>query len=89
MFSAFYLPLLLILVALIVRGVAFEYRGKRDSARWRHGWDSAIFGGSLIPAVLWGVAFGNMLRGIPLNAAQQLHRELLQPAEPLLAARRA
>ena len=69
MFSAFYLPLLLILVCLIVRGVAFEYRGKRDSARWRHGWDSAIFGGSLIPAVLWGVAFGNVLHGIPLNAA--------------------
>jgi cytochrome bd ubiquinol oxidase subunit II len=69
MFSAFYLPLLLILVCLIFRGVAFEYRGKRDSARWQLGWDSAIFGGSLIPAVLWGVAFGNVLHGIPLNAA--------------------
>ena len=69
MFSAFYLPLLLILVRLIIRGVAFEYRGKRDSARWRAGWDTAIFGGSLIPALLWGVAFGNVLHGIPLNAA--------------------
>ena len=69
MFSAFYLPLLLILVCLIVRGVAFEYRGKRDSARWRAGWDGAIFGGSLLPALLWGVAFGNVLHGIPLNAA--------------------
>src|SRR5215468_12773116 len=46
MFSAFYLPLLLILVALILRGVAFEYRGKRDSATWRRRWDAAIFGGS-------------------------------------------
>ena len=69
MFSAFYLPLLLILVALILRGVAFEYRGKRDSATWRRRWDAAIFGGSLLPAILWGVAFGNVLHGIKLNAA--------------------
>jgi cytochrome d ubiquinol oxidase subunit II len=69
MFSAFYLPLLLVLVALIIRGVAFEYRGKRDHPRWRAGWDAAIFLGSLLPALLWGVAFGNILHGIPLNAA--------------------
>jgi cytochrome bd ubiquinol oxidase subunit II len=69
MFSAFYLPLLLVLVALIIRGVAFEYRGKRDDPRWRLGWDTAIFLGSLLPALLWGVAFGNVLHGIPLNAA--------------------
>lgn len=69
MFSAFYLPLLVILVALIVRGVAFEYRGKRDHPRWRAGWDAAIFLGSGVPALLWGVAFGNVLRGIPVNAA--------------------
>jgi cytochrome bd ubiquinol oxidase subunit II len=69
MFSAFYLPLLLILVALIIRGVAFEYRGKRGSAAWRRSWDTAIFVGSLLPAILWGVAFGNVLHGIPLNAA--------------------
>jgi cytochrome bd ubiquinol oxidase subunit II len=68
MFSAFYLPLLLVLVALIIRGVAFEYRGKRDNSNWRRGWDAAIFLGSLLPAILWGVAFGNVLRGIPLNA---------------------
>lgn len=57
------------LVCLILRGVAFEFRGKRDSARWRLRWDTAIFGGSLLPALLWGVAFGNVLHGIPLNAA--------------------
>ena len=68
MFSAFYLPLLLVLVALIIRGVAFEYRGKRDNSNWRRGWDAALFLGSLLPAILWGVAFGNVLRGIPLNA---------------------
>ena len=69
MFSAFYLPLLLVLVALIIRGVAFEYRGKRDNSNWRRSWDTAIFLGSLLPAILWGVAFGNVLHGIPLNAA--------------------
>jgi cytochrome d ubiquinol oxidase subunit II len=70
MFSAFYLPLLIILVALIIRGLAFEYRGKRDSDQWRRGWDTAIFLGSVVPALLWGVAFGNIVRGIPLNSAE-------------------
>jgi cytochrome bd ubiquinol oxidase subunit II len=69
MFSALYLPLLIVLVALIIRGVGFEFRGKRESARWRAGWDAALFLGSLVPAILWGVAFANVLRGIPLNAA--------------------
>jgi cytochrome bd ubiquinol oxidase subunit II len=68
LFSGFYLPLLLILVALIVRGVAFEYRGKRDSVRWRRRWDACIVVGSLVPALLWGVAFGNIVRGVPLDA---------------------
>jgi cytochrome d ubiquinol oxidase subunit II len=71
LFSGFFLPLLLILVALIVRGLAFEYRGKRDSVRWKRGWDLAIFWGSLIPAVLWGVAFANILRGVPLDASHE------------------
>ncbi|MEV4624239.1 cytochrome d ubiquinol oxidase subunit II [Asanoa sp. NPDC049573] len=68
LFSGFYLPLLLVLVSLIVRGVAFEFRGKRDEARWRRGWDAAIVLGSLLPAVLWGVAFGNIIRGVQLSA---------------------
>src|ERR1700754_1213982 len=57
LFSGFYLPLLLILVALIVRGVAFEYRGKLDHGPWRRRWDVAIIAGSFVPSVLWGVAF--------------------------------
>ena len=69
MFSAFYLPLLLILVALIIRGVSFEYRGKRDSVGWKAGWDACIVAGSLLAALLWGVAFANIVRGIPLDAA--------------------
>ncbi|GAA0709234.1 cytochrome d ubiquinol oxidase subunit II [Dactylosporangium roseum] len=68
LFSGFYLPLLLILVALIVRGLAFEYRGKVDSPRWRQRWDLCIIVGSLVPAVLWGVAFGNIVRGVPISA---------------------
>ena len=68
LFSGFYLPLLLILVALIIRGVAFEYRGKQDSAQWRSRWDLAIFIGSLVPAILWGVAFANIVRGVPIDA---------------------
>jgi cytochrome d ubiquinol oxidase subunit II len=68
LFSGFFLPLLIILVALIVRGLAFEYRGKRPEASWKKRWDLAIFWGSLIPAILWGVAFGNILRGVPIDA---------------------
>jgi cytochrome d ubiquinol oxidase subunit II len=68
LFSGFYLPLLLILLALIARGVAFEYRHKRPEASWKRRWDTAIFVGSVVPAVLWGVAFANILRGVPLDA---------------------
>jgi cytochrome d ubiquinol oxidase subunit II len=68
LFSGFYLPLLLILVALIVRGVAFEYRGKVDDEAWRRRWDVAIVVGSAVPALLWGVAFANIVRGVPIDA---------------------
>src|SRR3989440_2169903 len=71
LFSGFYLPLLLILLALIGRGVAFEYRGKVDSDRWRRAWDRAIVIGSVTPAILWGVAFGNIVRGVRLSADHQ------------------
>jgi len=70
LFSGFYLALFLILLALIFRGVAFEYRGKIDSVRWRRRWDLAIAVGSWVPAVLWGVAFANIVRGVPINAEQ-------------------
>lgn len=71
LFSGFYLPLLLILVALIVRGLAFEYRAKRDDATWRARWDQAIFFGSLLPAFLWGVAFANIVHGVPIGADKE------------------
>jgi cytochrome bd ubiquinol oxidase subunit II len=68
LFSGFYLPLFLILVGLIVRGVALEYRGKRDDPVWRGRMDLMIMIGSLLPALLWGIAFGNIVRGVPLDA---------------------
>lgn len=68
MFSGFYLALVLMLLALIVRGVAFEFRSKDKHPRWRATWDWAICIGSAVPALLWGVALGNLLRGVPIDA---------------------
>jgi cytochrome d ubiquinol oxidase subunit II len=67
LFSGFYLPLLLILLALIVRGVAFEYRAKGHGEQWKNRWDAAIVVGSFVPALLWGVAFANIIRGVPID----------------------
>lgn len=69
LFSGFYLPLLVILVCLIVRGVAFEYRAKRPEEAWQRRWETAIFWTSLIPAVLWGVAFANIVHGVKIDKA--------------------
>jgi cytochrome d ubiquinol oxidase subunit II len=67
LFSGFYLPMLLILLALIVRGVAFEYRHQRPGAAWAGWWDRAVIVGSFVPAFLWGVAFANLVRGVPID----------------------
>ncbi|MFD1810606.1 cytochrome d ubiquinol oxidase subunit II [Rhodococcus gannanensis] len=72
LFSGFYLPLLLILVALIVRVCAIEYRGKIDDATWRSRWDWGIILGSWVPAVLWGVAFANIVRGVAIDENRQV-----------------
>lgn len=69
MFSGFYVALLLVLLALIARGVAFEFRSKDQHPRWRSLWDWCIFIGSLIPALLFGVAFANLVRGVPIDAS--------------------
>ncbi len=71
MFSGFYLALFLLLLALIGRGVAFEFRSKDKNPRWRSLWDWLIFIGSLVPALLLGVAFGNLVRGVPIDAEMQ------------------
>lgn len=67
MFSSFYLALFLMLLALIGRGVAFEFRSKDESPVWRNTWDWLIFFGSVVPAFLWGVAVTNLLQGIRIN----------------------
>src|SRR3982074_106188 len=76
LFSGFYVPLFLILVALIFRAVAFENRGRRQDAGgrgggWRRWWARAIFAGSVVPALLWGVAFANLVNGVPVNAQHE------------------
>ncbi len=71
LFSGFYLPLLLILVTLILRGVAFEFRSKDENPIWRNAWDWAIFIGSFVPSFLWGVAFSNIVKGVPIDQNMQ------------------
>lgn len=82
LFSGFYLPLLLILIALILRGVALEYRDKRPETQWRTRWDNAILAGSVIPAALWGVAFANIVAGVPLDADHEYTGTLLTLLNP-------
>jgi cytochrome bd ubiquinol oxidase subunit II len=66
-FSGFYLALMLLLAALIFRAVSFEFRNKIDSSHWRRAWDWAFGLGSLLPALLFGVAIGNILHGVPID----------------------
>ncbi len=67
MFSGFYLALVIMLLALIVRGVSFEFRSKDKHPKWRNTWDWMLFIGSFIPALLWGVAMANLIRGVPID----------------------
>lgn len=82
LFSGFYLPLFLILIALILRIIGIEFRGKRPEASWRRRWDAAIFFGSVVPAVLWGVAFANMVRGVPIDRDFEFVGSLLDLLNP-------
>ncbi len=66
-FSGFYLAMFVILAALILRPVGFKYRSKRDSATWRNAWDWALFVGGAVPALIFGVAMGNVLQGVPFH----------------------
>ena len=67
MFSGFYVALFLMLLALIVRAVAFEFRSRDERPAWRSFWDWMIFAGSFLPALLWGVAIGNLMEGVPID----------------------
>jgi cytochrome d ubiquinol oxidase subunit II len=82
LFSGFYLPLLLILLGLIVRGLAFEYRHQRPEAEWAAWWDRALFIGSVLPAILWGVAFANIVRGVPIDADKDFTGNLFTLLNP-------
>jgi cytochrome bd ubiquinol oxidase subunit II len=66
-FSGFYLAMLLLLCSLILRPVGFKFRSKLEGARWRSVWDAALFIGGLVPALVFGVAFGNVLQGVPFR----------------------
>lgn len=67
LFSGFYLALFVILLGLIARGVAFEFRSKDDNPTWRKTWDYALFIGSLLSGILWGVAIANIVHGVPID----------------------
>jgi cytochrome d ubiquinol oxidase subunit II len=82
MFSGFYLALVLLLGALMARGTSFEYRGKRDSATWRRTWSALMIIGSVLAPFVIGIALGDLLHGLPINAGHQYTGSfwtLLQP----------
>jgi len=82
MFSALYTPLLLLLFALIIRAVALEFRSKVESEGWRKLWDVCHFLGSFVPALLLGVAFANIFKGIPIDGEGIFHGNLLTLLNP-------
>jgi cytochrome d ubiquinol oxidase subunit II len=82
LFSGFYIPLIIMLLGLIIRGVAFEFRGKREDQAWRNRWDLALFIGSLVPALLWGVTIANMMRGFAIEADMNYYGGLLPLLNP-------
>lgn len=82
MFSGFYLPTLAILLSLIIRGVAFEYRHKRDDARWQRNWERCIMIGSAVPAVLWGLIFANLVQGVPVGSDKNFTGDLTSLISP-------
>ncbi|MFD0868509.1 cytochrome d ubiquinol oxidase subunit II [Paenibacillus residui] len=73
LFSGFYMPLVVVLLALIGRGVAFEFRGKVDGVRWKKTWDLVIFLGSLLPPFLFGVVFASLLKGLPIDQNMEMN----------------
>jgi len=82
LFSGFYLALFLILVALILRGIGIEYRNKRGDLAWRGRMDILIAVGSFLPALLWGVAFANIVAGVPIDADKEFQGSLLTLLNP-------
>lgn len=82
MFSGFYIPLVFMLLALILRGVAFEFRGKVNNEKWRNLWDWALFIGSALPPILWGVVLANFMTGMPIDENKEMVGGFLQFLHP-------
>ncbi|MFW5707654.1 MAG: cytochrome d ubiquinol oxidase subunit II [Bacteroidota bacterium] len=82
LFSGFYIPLFFLLLALILRAVGFEFRSKMKERWWRKTFDQFIFWGSLIPALLWGVAFTNIVQGVPIGPDKNFTGNLLHILNP-------
>lgn len=82
LFSGFYVALIFMLIGLIVRGVSFEFRSKRENPKWRETWDWAIYYGSLLPALLWGVAVANLMRGVAIEADLNYYGGLIPLLNP-------
>ncbi len=81
-FSGFYIALIIMLLGLIIRGVAFEFRSKRENQAWRSHWDRSLFIGSLIPAFLWGVTVANLMRGVAIEADMNYYGGLIPLLNP-------
>ncbi len=82
LFSGFYIPLFVMLLGLILRAVGFEFRSKKKEKWWRRTFDNFIFWGSLVPALLWGVAFTNIVQGLPIGADMNFTGNLLHMLNP-------
>src|SRR5699024_6188710 len=82
MFSGFYIPLVFMLLALILRGVSFEFRNQIDNPRWRNMWDWELWFGSFLPPLLWGVVIGNFMTGMKIDANKELVGSFLQFLHP-------
>lgn len=82
MFSGFYIPLVFMLLALILRGVSFEFRGKIETKSWRNIWDWALFIGSFLPPILWGVVLANFMTGMPIDQNKEIVGGFLQFLHP-------
>lgn len=82
MFSGFYIPLVFMLLALIVRGVAFQFRDRIEQQKWRNTWDWGIWFGSFLPPILWGVVLGNFMIGMPINADKEMVGGFIQFLNP-------
>lgn len=82
LFSGFYIPLVFMLLALIIRGIAFQFRDQVQNDRWRNAWDWGLLFGSALPPILWGVVLTNLMVGMPIDADKEMVGGFLQFLHP-------